>query len=187
MNSSFAKILCIATLSAFLAACAGTQADYDSFPGSAPGDQKVNGRKATRADLKEQGSLFGEGGLGIFGDEENKQGGGGSGIGVNSFLWRATLDTLSFMPLNSADPFGGVIITDWYAPAETPNERFKLTAYILGTALRSDAIKVSVFRQVNVGPNQWQDAVVEEGTVTSLEDAILTRARQLRIDSANVQ
>ncbi|HAY48948.1 MAG TPA: DUF3576 domain-containing protein, partial [Thalassospira sp.] len=75
----------------------------------------------------------------------------------------------------------------WYSPAETPNERFKLTAYILGTALRSDAIKVSVFRQVNVGPNQWQDAVVEAGTVTSLEDAILTRARQLRIDSANAQ
>ena len=188
MNRSFAKFLTIASVSAFLAGCAGTQADYDSYPGSAPGDQKVNGRKATRADIKEQGSLFGEGGLDIFGGEDSQQGtGGGSGIGVNSFLWRATLDTLSFMPLNSADPFGGVIITDWYAPAETPNERFKLTAYILGTALRSDAIKVSVFRQVNVGPNQWQDAVVEDGTVTSLEDAILTRARQLRIDSANVQ
>ncbi len=130
--------------------------------------------------------MFGEDGLNIFGGEDSKQG-QGSGIGVNSFLWRATLDTLSFMPLNSADPFGGVIITDWYSPAETPNERFKLTAYILGTALRSDAIKVSVFRQVNVGPNQWQDAVVEAGTVTSLEDAILTRARQLRIDSANAQ
>lgn len=187
VNSSFAKFLTIASVSAFLAGCAGTQADYDSFPGSAPGDQKVNGRKATRADLKEQGSLFGDGGLDIFGGEDNQKGSGGTGIGVNSFLWRATLDTLSFMPLNSADPFGGVIITDWYAPAETPDERFKLTAYILGTALRSDAIKVSVFRQVNVGPNQWQDAVVEEGTVTSLEDAILTRARQLRIDSANAQ
>lgn len=187
MNSSFAKFATIAALSAFLASCAGSQADYDSFPGSAPGDQKVNGRKATRADLKEQGSLFGGDGLNIFGGEEAKPGAGGSGIGVNSFLWRATLDTLSFMPLNSADPFGGVIITDWYSPTETPNERFKLTAYILGTALRSDAIKVSVFRQVNVGPNQWQDAVVEAGTVTSLEDAILTRARQLRIDSANAQ
>ncbi|MBO6770372.1 MAG: DUF3576 domain-containing protein [Thalassospira sp.] len=170
-----------------MASCAGKQADYDSFPGSAPGDERVNGRSATRADLKKQGSVFGEDGLNIFGGEEAKPGTGGSGIGVNSFLWRATLDTLSFMPLNSADPFGGVIITDWYSPAETPNERFKLTAYILGTALRSDAIKVSVFRQVNVGPNQWQDAVVEAGTVTSLEDAILTRARQLRIDSANAQ
>ncbi|RCK28073.1 DUF3576 domain-containing protein [uncultured Thalassospira sp.] len=186
MNSSFAKILTIATLSVFLASCAGTEADYDSFPGSAPGDRKINGRSATRADLKKEGTLFGEDGLNIFGGEDSKQG-QGSGIGVNSFLWRATLDTLSFMPLNSADPFGGVIITDWYSPAETPNERFKLTAYILGTALRSDAIKVSVFRQVNVGPNQWQDAVVEAGTVTSLEDAILTRARQLRIDSANAQ
>lgn len=169
-----------------LAGCSYGTADYDSFPGSAPGDQTVNGRKATRADLKNEGSVFGEGGLNIFGGEESQQG-GGSGIGVNSFLWRASLDTLSFMPLNSADPFGGVIITDWYTPPESSDERFKLTAYILGTALRSDAIKVSVFRQVNVGPNQWQDAVVEPGTVTSMEDAILTRARQLRIDSANSQ
>ncbi|MEQ9347154.1 MAG: DUF3576 domain-containing protein [Thalassospira sp.] len=186
MNSSFAKILGIAAIYALLAGCAGTQADYDSFPGSAPGDQRVNGRAATRADMKEQGTLFGSDGLNIFGGEDSQKG-GGTGIGVNTFLWRATLDTLSFMPLNSADPFGGVIISDWYTPVETPNERFKLTAYILGTALRSDAIKVSVFRQVNVGPNQWQDAVVEEGTVTAMEDAILTRARQLRIDSANAQ
>ncbi|WP_276653330.1 DUF3576 domain-containing protein [Thalassospira lucentensis] len=186
MTSSFAKILGVATLSAFLAGCAGTQSDYDSYPGSASGDQRINGRAATRADIKEQGTLFGSDGLNIFGGEDSKKG-TGSGIGVNSFLWRATLDTLSFMPLNSADPFGGVIITDWYTPGETPNERFKLTAYILDTALRSDAIKVSVFRQVNVGPNQWQDAVVEPGTVTSMEDAILTRARQLRIDSATAE
>ncbi|KJE34273.1 hypothetical protein UF64_17560 [Thalassospira sp. HJ] len=171
--------------SLIVSGCAGTQTDYDNFPGSAPGDQTVNGRKATRADQKAQGSLFGSDGLSIFGGKDDEQQGAGSGIGVNSFLWRATLDTLSFMPLNSADPFGGVVITDWYTPAETPDERFKLTAYILGTALRSDAIKVSVFRQVSVGPNQWQDAVVEPGTVTSMEDAILTRARQLRIDSAN--
>src|SRR5580704_11818711 len=76
-------------------------------------------------------------------------GGGGGGIGVNAFLWRGALDTLSFMPLSSADPFGGVIITDWYAPADTNGERFKATAYILGRELRSDGIRVSVFRQVN--------------------------------------
>lgn len=166
-----------------LSGCGATTVDYDQFPGSANTDERINGRAMTRAQEKERGGLFGSDGLNIFGGEDKQQG-GGSGIGVNSFLWRATLDTLSFMPLNSADPFGGVIITDWYSPVESPNERFKLTAYILGTALRSDAIKVSVFRQVNVGPNQWQDAVVEDGTVTALEDAILTRARQLRIDSA---
>ena len=189
VRNSILKLSALCSLAALLAGCApGTQADYDSYPGSAPGDQRVGteGRAATKADVKERGGLFGGDGLNIFGNGDNDgQQGGGSGIGVNSFLWRATLDTLSFMPLNSADPFGGVIITDWYTPPESSDERFKLTAYILGTALRSDAIKVSVFRQVNVGPNQWQDAVVEPGTVTSMEDAILTRARQLRIDSAN--
>ncbi len=179
------SVLLGAGFALLLAGCSSSSVDYDSFPGSASTDERVNGRKMTRADQKARGTIFGDG-IGIFGDDDSKKE-TGSGIGVNSFLWRATLDTLSFMPLNSADPFGGVIITDWYSPTETPNERFKLTAYILGTALRSDAIKVAIFRQVNVGPNQWQDAVVEKGTVTSMEDAILTRARQLRIDSANAE
>jgi hypothetical protein len=184
--SSFKSLVVGASAALVLAGCSAGKVDYDQFPGSANTDERINGQAMTRAQEKERGGLFGSEGLNIFGGEESKQG-GGSGIGVNSFLWRASLDTLSFMPLNSADPFGGVIITDWYTPPESPDERFKLTTYILGTSLRSDAIKVSVFRQVNVGPNQWQDAVVEPGTVTSMEDAILTRARQLRIDSANSQ
>jgi len=184
--SSIKSLISGAGLALILAGCSYGTVDYDQFPGSATTDERVNGKAMTRAQEKERGGLFGENGLNIFGGEDSQKG-GGTGIGVNTFLWRATLDTLSFMPLNSADPFGGVIISDWYTPVETPNERFKLTAYILGTALRSDAIKVSVFRQVNVGPNQWQDAVVEDGTVTAMEDAILTRARQLRIDSANAQ
>jgi len=181
---SFKSLVVGACTALVLTGCSAGKVDYDQFPGSANTDERVNGQAMTRAQEKERGGLFGSGGLNIFGGEETQQG-GGSGIGVNSFLWRASLDTLSFMPLNSADPFGGVIITDWYTPPESSDERFKLTAYILGTSLRSDAIKVSVFRQVSVGPNQWQDAVVEPGTVTSMEDAILTRARQLRIDSAN--
>lgn len=182
--SSFKSLVAGATVALILGGCSFGTADYDQFPGSANTDERVNGRAMTRAQEKERGGLFGSDGLNIFGGDEDSQQGGGSGIGVNSFLWRATLDTLSFMPLNSADPFGGVIITDWYSPPESSDERFKLTAYILDTSLRSDAIKVSIFRQVNVGPNQWQDAVVEPGTVTSMEDAILTRARQLRIESA---
>ncbi|WP_213474860.1 DUF3576 domain-containing protein [Thalassospira tepidiphila] len=184
--SSFKSQISAAAIVLVLAGCSYGSVDYDQFPGSANTDERVNGRTMTRAQEQERGGLFGSEGLNIFGGEDEQQG-GGSGIGVNSFLWRASLDTLSFMPLNSADPFGGVIITDWYTPPESPDERFKLTAYILGTALRSDAIKVSVFRQVSVGPNQWQDAVVEPGTVTSMEDAILTRARQLRIDSATAE
>jgi hypothetical protein len=107
--------------------------------------------------------------------------GGGSGIGVNSFLWRASLDTISFMPLVSADPFGGVIITDWYAPPESPDERVKITVYILGRELRADGIRAAVFRQRRDGGGAWIDATVEKRTQVELEDAILTRARQLRV------
>ncbi|MFH1805692.1 MAG: DUF3576 domain-containing protein [Pseudomonadota bacterium] len=182
--SSLAKIGSLVAMSLILSACSGSTTDYDSFPGSAPGNERVNGRSATVADMKARGGLFGADGILGGSDDSQQQQGGGSGIGVNSFLWRASLDTLSFMPLSSADPFGGVIITDWYSPAETPNERFKITTYILGTALRSDGVRVSVFRQVRAGSDQWADAVVEPGTATAMEDSILTRARQLRIDTA---
>ena len=101
-------------------------------------------------------------------------------MGINSYLWRSTLDTLSFMPLQSADPVGGVIITDWYSNPEAPSERFKVTVYILDQNLRADGLKVSVFKQQQKG-STWVDAAVDPGTPGSLEDAILTRARQLRV------
>ncbi len=127
-------------------------------------------------------SIFGDEGLNLFGGESTPEpGGAGSGIGVNSFLWRASLDTISFMPLVSADPFGGVIITDWYAPAESPGERVKITVYILGRDLRADGIRAAVFRQRHDGNGNWVDAAVEKRTLVELEDAILTRARQLRV------
>ena len=126
---------------------------------------------------EEGGSVFGEGGL--FGPASKDDGSGGAGVGVNSLLWRASLDTISFMPLVSADPFGGVIITDWYTPPATPDERFKVNVYILGRALRADGIRASVFRQQNQG-GTWIDAPVALNTATDLENAILTRARQLR-------
>ncbi|MBZ0325884.1 MAG: DUF3576 domain-containing protein [Alphaproteobacteria bacterium] len=130
----------------------------------------------------DQGSLFGPGGLNLFGGDKKIEEGGG-GIGVNSFLWRASLDTFSFMPLNSADPFGGVIITDWHSPPETPDQRFKLTVYILTRDLRADGIRVAVFRQEKDGGGAWRDAAVDPATVTQLENAVLTRARELRIAS----
>jgi hypothetical protein len=127
---------------------------------------------------EENDTVFGEGG--IFGPQGKNDGdGGGGGVGVNSLLWRASLDTVSFMPLVSADPFGGVIITDWYTPPATPDERFKVNVYILGRALRADGIRASVFRQQNQG-GTWIDAPVALNTATDLENAILTRARQLR-------
>jgi hypothetical protein len=102
------------------------------------------------------------------------------GLGVNSYLWRATLDTLSFMPLASADPFGGVIITDWHSDPSTPTERVKATVYILDTNLRADALNVSIFRQ-ETGVNGWQDATVNPETAIQIENAILRRARELRL------
>lgn len=103
------------------------------------------------------------------------------GIGVNSYLWRASLDTISFMPLSEVDPFGGVIITDWYANPDMTSERFKLTVYILDTRLRADALAVNVFRQVREDSGSWIDAQASTDTAYEIENAILTRARQLRI------
>ncbi len=124
-------------------------------------------------------TVFGDGGL-TFGGDPNQSDAGSGALGVNSFLWRASLDTIAFMPLVSADPFGGVIITDWYTPPSAPNERFKINVYILGRALRADGIKATVFRQQQ-GAAGWLDAPIAPSTATDIENAILTRARQLRI------
>jgi Domain of unknown function (DUF3576) len=102
-------------------------------------------------------------------------------ITVNSYLWRASLDTISFLPLSTADPFGGVIITDWYSPPETPSERFKVNVYILDRELRADGLRVAVFRQVREGNGNWVEAKVDDRTGRDLENAILKRARQMRI------
>lgn len=100
-------------------------------------------------------------------------------IGVNSYLWRASLDALSFMPLLQADSSGGVIISDWYANPANPNERMKVTVSILDRDLRADALRVAASRQVAQGGG-WVDAPVQAATVQKLEEIILTRARDLR-------
>ncbi|MBJ26568.1 MAG: hypothetical protein CL567_02790 [Alphaproteobacteria bacterium] len=131
-------------------------------------------------------SIFGEGGLQLFGGDsvwgDDNQ---GSGIGVNSFLWRASLDAMSFMPLSSADPFGGVIITEWFGPPDVEGERFKMTVYILGRVLRADALKVSLFKQIKSQSGDWADAKVSPETITNLENRILERARQLKTVQAD--
>jgi hypothetical protein len=155
-----------------------TDPDYSSNP-------DVTGTRYTDVGSKNQ-SLLGS----IFGNDKgdsgngNNSGPGGAGVGVNSYLWRATLDTVSFMPLASADPFGGVIITDWYSPPDQPNERFKVNIFILGRELRADGVRASVFRQKRDGGAQWLDAAVDQATGTDLENAILTRARQMRLSTA---
>ena len=106
-----------------------------------------------------------------------------TGIGVNAFLWRATLDTLSFMPLSSADPWGGVINYDWHSDPQNPNERFKATVFILDTRLRADALNVTVNKEVRDAAGQWVAAPVAAQTETDLENAILTKARQLNLST----
>lgn len=141
-------------------------------------------------DLKRYGSVFGgdDTGLILFGgddDESNGSSGFGPGLAINPFLWRAALETTDFMPLIQTDPVGGVIISDWYSPPETPDERFKLTVYVLDRELRSDAVKVSAFRQVRDPGGGWSDAPVTPGTASSIEDNILALARELRVASIN--
>ena len=128
---------------------------------------------------EKSGSIFGQGI--VFGGADSEENTGG-GIAVNSFLWRASLDTLSFVPLSQVDPFGGVILTEWYSPPESPNERFKMNVYILTRTLRSDGIRISVFKQQRSASNQWVDVQVDKDTATQLENSILTKARQLRIN-----
>ena len=100
-------------------------------------------------------------------------------IGVNSYLWRASLETLAFMPLMQADSAGGVIVTDWYSNPENPGERVKLSVAILDDDLRADALRVAASREVLQG-STWVPATVQAATVQRLEDIILTKARDLR-------
>jgi len=100
-------------------------------------------------------------------------------IGVNAYLWKAALDTLSFMPLLQADSNGGVIVTDWYVNPNQPAERMKMTVTILDADLRADAVRVAPQRQVLANGN-WVDSAVQAATAQKLEDIILTKARDMR-------
>lgn len=100
-------------------------------------------------------------------------------IGVNAYLWRAALDTLSFMTMSETDSNGGVLVTDWYVNPATPTERMKVTVTILDQDLRADALRVAAARQV-LANGQWTDAPVQAATVQKLEEIILTKARDLR-------
>lgn len=168
------QLFCMLGLIGLLAGC------VDAVPlDTRSQDQKDND---PFLDHSKRDTIFGEGGLNLFSSKGGNNNGGG-GLSVNSYLWRASLDTIAFMPVNSADPFGGVIITDWYAPAESPNERLKLNIFILGKSLRADGIRVAVFRQVLGSDRVWRDAAVPEATKIKIEDSILTKARQMRNQS----
>lgn len=173
-NKILISTLLLAGAAIGLSSCGGikTEAKYPSGldRNQTGGDDSIYGKKE---------SIIGDGGFKLFGGKK-KSSAGDSGIGVNSFLWRATLDTVSFMPLSSADPFGGVILTDWYTDPNSPNERVKINAFIMGRELKADGIRVRTFRQ-EMKRGSWRDATVSEETSRKLEDSILTRARQLRV------
>ncbi len=182
--------------SLLVAACESWRDEEIPFP-EKTGNQMLD---PPQAEYEQGESMLGElkkglNALNPFSDAEEEQtaraaananaalGGGGVGIGVNSYLWRASLDTIAFMPLSSADPFGGVIITDWHSPEGARQERFKMNVFILVRSLRADGVRVSLFRQVRDRGGVWRDAGVPVQTASRIEDAILTRARQLRSES----
>ncbi|MGY8959236.1 MAG: leucine--tRNA ligase, partial [Alphaproteobacteria bacterium] len=166
MMMDFRRLRILAPILFGLAGCAGIGIAPDPPPPVATPETSSTGA--------------GKGGLidTFFGDSESATTGGG--IAVNSFLWRASLDTMSFLPLQHSDPFGGVINYDWYSPPESPDERVKVTVYILDRDLRADGLRLSVFRQTLEG-QAWRPAKVDPKTTRDLENAILKRARELRI------
>jgi len=176
LNALF--ILPIITLS--LSACEGIETKA-SYPTRRPGDQRP-----VYSDEKKE-TIWGEDnslGKKLFGGDEEET--AGSGIGVNSFLWRASLDTISFMPIASADPFGGVVITDWYENPEAKGERFKINLFIMDKALRADGVKVKVFKQKLDDKGNWRDTNTPKNMPIKVENSILTRARELRIEQLGV-
>ena len=114
--------------------------------------------------------------LSDFGTKETSS---GDSLPVNALLWRAALDIASFVPLDDVDTFGGSIVTEWHQPKETPNQRLKLTMFVVGRELRSDAITVRAYIQNRLG-TEWVDTGRDEALGRKLEDLVLTRARELR-------
>jgi len=177
---TFARLAAMAVVAGLVSACGGGNYAAEDDVGPRPGPQK-------KFDPYRDESVFGEGGLSIG----NVRGGSTLGIlgggdekarlPVNKYLWQGALDTLSFLPLASTDPFTGVIATEWGSTPEAPGERFKVTAYILNPGLSAAALKVAVYREMLSDAGLWIPAPVSADTARQLEDAILTRARQIKI------
>lgn len=162
MMSKYLSVACAAVL---LAAC-GSDPEKPTATIEAP--------PAKTAEASDQGVF------GMFGGSSSERKGG---VAVNAYLWRASLDALSFMPMEQTDPFGGTIKTGWHIAAATPNERLRVAVYILDSRLRADALRVSVFKEVKGSSGNWVDATVDPETVTKLENLILNKARALKIQA----
>ena len=159
-----------------LAGCEGMQREA-SYPTRPEGTDKIVYSDEQRETIWGDGKSLGSR---LFGNDDEDAQGGGTGIGVNSFLWRASLDTVAFMPIASADPFGGVILTDWYENPDQQGERYKLNIYILDRQLRADGLRVAAFKQMRE-KSGWRGVGLPADMALNLENAILTRARELRV------
>lgn len=167
------RIASASALALLLVACGGE--NYAQDPADAPPVPK------NRDFYDPKDSVFGEDGLSLTNLVSPKKSDRGVSLPVNKYLWQASLDTLSFLPLASTDPFTGVIATDWGANPDVKGERFKVTAYMVRPTLAASSLKVAVFREVQGEGGVWVPAAVSADTATKIEDAILTRARQIRI------
>jgi hypothetical protein len=168
------KILSVACAALMLVACASDDAEEVKPTAEAPTPPMVT--QTAQNQTTPGGSVFD-----WFGPNgapaDNRK-----GVAVNAHLWRASLDALSFMPMEQTDPFGGIIKTGWYTPPATPAERLRVAVYILDSRLRADALRVSVFKEVKKPTGDWTDATVDPETVTKLENVILNKARELKIN-----
>jgi hypothetical protein len=172
MTGNLGRLIGLALVLGGLSACGGVTPDENT---AYPEDPK-------HVRFRRSGSLMGEEGFSLFGGDSNaEQAAGSGGIPVNSFLWRGALDSISFMPLLSTDPFGGVIVTDWYQPDAKAEERIKLSVLILTPTLRADGVRVTSFRQVRDGQGNWADQPANPQVARDVENIILTRARELRV------
>jgi hypothetical protein len=162
------KKICLLLLLCMVTACNASKVEHD-YP--------VSGEDARRAS---RGKILGEDALSFGGGSRKKASKSSPSVQMvaNPHLWRASLDVVAHLPVMGTDPIGGVILTDWYQHPDSPGERFKLNIFILDHALRADSLRVSVFKQV--GP-PWQDAAVKSSIAMTIENRILTRARELRI------
>lgn len=168
------SLLAAALLLTLTAACGGvkTQAAYP-----APQDAAEAKKYGTIGQITGDEDTF------TLFDSGRRKKNAGTALGVNSYLWRAALETVNFMPILSADSNGGTILTDWYSPPNTPNERLKLNILIKDQTLRADGVTVRVFKQVMDKKGNWRDAEVSAQTGTQLEDTIVARARQMRLQN----
>ncbi|HLD95804.1 MAG TPA: DUF3576 domain-containing protein [Alphaproteobacteria bacterium] len=157
----------------FLTGCSSLKDEQEKAPEHSPKsryDEKI----------ESPGYLFGDDFLSFGGSRKKTAGQGAGPSSVNTYLWKASLEALNLMPLQSADAVGGVLITEWYASTPSSQDKIKVCVFIKDYILRADALKVTVYKQVKDKSGHWLSSSLDEVTARQIEDIILTKARDLR-------